>query len=464
VKAPGATAFEVLDALGLCRLEKRSGDLDGAVPLRVAQACVPFLEGNAFGFQVNLLRSIELRRSLGRVTVEVGAAHRDALAAAHRAAVPRLLAQGFLARGWEATLAGGFVKVERAGLGRARVRLWTGLCVHPDAGVWLRVSATANRRNRFVAVEEHLIPDEGGFVPVILDLTLSADAPDRVRFEGEIATVAPLAPGARIEEVGLVEAPEIGEAHAAFYDAAYFAQKKGEPTRKYRKLKPLPDEVAGGEEAARCRVVTAGPGAHTVTRAARLVGAAGPGAMGRGAMGLGAAGPGAVGPGAGGSDAEAGVARVVFRNLVPFEARYDGYTLAIEPDRRALEAGARAVEETFAAALGPEFQAQHRGALWYLTKYFTPHPPGEPHFFVKPWAFMQTPPGWSCLVEGVNGAGYDVLRGVVATDVFHATPAVFQVLRVGEPIRVAAGEPLLHVVPVPRRLLAAGFREAKFRD
>ena len=98
--------------------------------------------------------------------------------------------------------------------------------------------------------------------------------------------------------------------------------------------------------------------------------------------------------------------------------------------------------------------------MWYFTKYFTHHPPGEPHFFVKPWAFVQTPPGWSCLLEGVHGDGFDVLRGVVATDMFYATPAVFQVYRTGEPIRVRFGEPLLHVMPIPRRLLQAGFRQA----
>ncbi len=32
----------------------------------------------------------------------------------------------------------------------------------PDAGVWLRVSATANRRNRFIDVEEQFIADDGG--------------------------------------------------------------------------------------------------------------------------------------------------------------------------------------------------------------------------------------------------------------------------------------------------------------
>jgi hypothetical protein len=440
VKAPATTAFEVLDALGLARLEKRSGDLDGAVPLRVAQACVPLLEGNAFGFQVSLQRPIELKKSLGRITVEIAAPHREALAAAHRAALPRLAAQGFLARDgrWHAALAGGVVTTPRAGLGPARVRLWTGLLARPDRGVWLRVSATANRRNRLVEIDEHFIADDGAFVPIMLEITLRPDAPDRVRLEGEIATIAPIAPGARLDEIPLADAPAIGEAHAAFYDAAYFAAKKGDPTRKYRKMK-LPEPA---DEAA-SRVITCGPSAHTITTAARVAGADGPASQPR---------------------SDAPIARVVFANLVPFAARFDGLTLAIEPDRRALDAGARAVEQAFSAALGPSFVEQHRGALWYLTKYFTPHPPGEPHFFVKPWAFVQTPPGWSSLLEGVHGDGFDVLRGVVATDVFHATPAVFHVHRTGDPIEVAARAPLVHVLPIPRRLLDAGFREARFRD
>ena len=53
------SVFEVGDVLdGLFRLEKRSPTLRGSVPLRVAQACVPLLQGNAFGLQV-VLRSEE---------------------------------------------------------------------------------------------------------------------------------------------------------------------------------------------------------------------------------------------------------------------------------------------------------------------------------------------------------------------------------------------------------------------
>jgi hypothetical protein len=42
-------------------------------------------------------------------------------------------------------------------------------------------------------------------------------------------------------------------------------------------------------------------------------------------------------------------------------------------------------------------------------------------------------------------------------------PAVFQVHRAGLPIRVGSGEPLLRVMPIPRRLLEAGFRLALLR-
>ena len=276
------------------------------------------------------------------------------------------------------------------------MRLWTGLLVRPDAGVWLRVSATANRRNRFIEVEEQFIADDGVLVPLVLDIKLRTDAPDRVRLEGEIGTVAPVAPGARIDDVPLAEAPEIGAAQAAFFDAAYFETKAGGPTRKYRKMKPPPVTLESDAQV-RCRVINFGPDAHSITGS---------------------------------------IPRVVFSNIVPFEASFDGYTLAVELDQRVLRAGAREVERTFAEALGPTFLGKNRHAMGCITRYVTHHPPGEPHFFVTPWAFVQTPPGWSCLLEGVHGDGFDVLRGVVATDMFYATPAVFQVYRTGEPIRV----------------------------
>ena len=194
-----------------------------------------------------------------------------------------------------------------------------------------------------------------------------------------------------------------------------------------------------------CRVVVAGPARFDVVRDAVFLTGSGPSLEKR--------------------PAEARrLESIVFRNHPAFTALYDGHTLALAYDRRALATAARAVERTWAEAFGEGFVTGHRGALLYLTKYFTPHPPGEPHFFVKPWAFTLTPPGWSSLIEGFHGDGYDVMRGVISTDVFHATPAVFHVRREGSAIRVGDGAPLLRVLPIPRRLLAAGFRTVALPD
>ncbi|WP_437512011.1 hypothetical protein [Sorangium sp. So ce1099] len=459
VAAAGEACFEVLDALGLCRLTRRTGDLDGAVPLRVAKACVPLLEGNAFGLQITLARPIEVQRRLGSLRAEPAGEGGEALLRAHRAALPRLVSQGFLAPegAWHRALRGGLAWACRKGLGPPRLRLWTGLLVRPDPGVWLRVAGAANRRNVLIEVSEAYLADESAFVPLVVELRLRDEAPRSLRLEGEIGCIAPVRPDVEVEACGLAEAPEVGRAHAEFYDARYFAVKKGEVTRKYRRL--VGDKARAGDRAragegsagggegvspARARLVVAGPGAPEIDEVTEVTTAAGPDPV----------------PWRGG----ARLASVVVRNAVPFRATFDGHTLAVAPEAPRLAEGAAAVERTFARVYGDDFLAANRGALWYLTKYFTPHPPGEPHFFVKPWAFTRTPPGWSSLLEGAHGDGYDVMRGVVATDAFFATPAVFHVRRIGAPIEVPEGAPLLRVLPIPRDLLRAGFREARFLD
>lgn len=447
VAAAGEACFEVLDALGLCRLTRRAGDLDGAVPLRVAKACTPLLEGNAFGLQITLTQPLEIQRRLGgALRAEALGEAGEALLRAHRAALPRLVSQGFLAPegAWHRALRGGFAWTRRTGLQRPRLRLWTGLLVRPDPGLWLRVASAANRRNLLIEVSEAFLAEDRAFVPLVVELRLRAEAPDRLRLEGEIGCIAPVLPDVQIEAHPLAEDPEVGRAHAAFYDAQYFAVKKGEVTRKYRRLV---GRARGGESAgpARGRLIVAGPAAPEIAEVTEVTTAAGPDPV----------------PHVGGARR---LASLVVKNAVPFRASFDGHTLAIAPEAPRLAEGARAVERTFAEVFGEAFVAAHRGALWYLTKYFTPHPPGEPHFFVKPWAFVRTAPGWSSLLEGVHGEGYDVMRGVVATDVFFATPAVFHVHRIGAPIEVPEGAPLLRVLPIPRALLRAGFRQARFLD
>jgi hypothetical protein len=435
-----APAFDMLDALGIARLVKRTPTLDGTVPVRVAQACAPLLEGNAFGWQIVLEKPLIVRSAWGRGS----ARFEDGEGVARRvdAAVPRLTAQGFLASGgaWAGALR------HAARIERGVVRVWTGLLVRPARGVWLRLSSAANRRDRRFSVRETFFADANALTPVVLDLDI--EVPGEVRLSGEIACVAPLAPGLAFERTPLRVAKEIGRAHVAFYDAAYFAKKRDDVTRKYRRLISARDAHERELDPAAptsARLVDTGSAPIDLASVDRFLG------------------PRSTLASASSPDG-ARLAHAIVKNIVPFRARFDGHTLAVDADEHALAAAARAIESTWRAAFGDAFLRKHKGALLYLTKYFTPHPPGEPHFFVKPPAFIQTPTGWSTLLEPIHGDGYDILRGVVRTDRFFATPAVFALHGSDRAIHVPAGAPLLRLLPVRRDLLEAPWRALAWAD
>jgi hypothetical protein len=269
-------------------------------------------------------------------------------------------------------------------------------------------------------------------VPLVLELE---DFLDGTRLEGEIATLVPVVPDVRVALVPLAQAAELAEAHAAFYDAKYFATKKGEVTKKYRRvIGRAPRDEA--EAPATVRVAHfAGPRPEIV-RVSRVLG------------------PRSTSP----EPSSRSLDVIRFFNAVPFSAHFDGNTLDIVPERDALARGAREVTSALSATFGEDFIPANKGAVLYLTKYFTPHPNGEPHFFLKPWAFTETPAGWSSILEGARGKGFDVMRGVIWTDRFHATPAVFQ-LQPGVKIKVPLGAHLLDVIAAPRSVLAEGATE-----
>jgi hypothetical protein len=140
---------------------------------------------------------------------------------------------------------------------------------------------------------------------------------------------------------------------------------------------------------------------------------------------------------------------VRFDNLLACSLDWDGHEVELHYDHAALHELAVELRANFVSVLGRELVELHPGAIWYLSKYFTPHPVGEPHFFVKPWALTRVPHGWSLLLDGIHDASYDVLRGIVHADQFFATPAVFQLFELGRS-SVPAGRPLLHATPIPR--------------
>jgi hypothetical protein len=427
--------FEIIDALdGLFQVVKRSPTLDGSLPLRAAQACVPLLEGNALGFTLKLTRPARLERRLGRLRFVPGELWPDAELVQSRLA--RLAAEHLVpARG-----------AFRQAFGRAPALadrgvlwIWTGLLVRPADGIWARVGRPSNRRNLFVDVRETFAAP-GAFTPIVLGLAPHFGGGQKtIEIAGDLATLAPAMADLDLVVRELADAPDLGRAHAEFYDASYFSSKKKGSTRRYRKLVAKPVARQRGA----IEIVRAGPCPMIVARDGLVASAAEPIPS---------------------RTRDGAPPRVRFLNLVDFEARYDGKDLRLRFERDALRGHAAALERAWTELYGAKYLADHQGALFYLIKYFTPHVAGEPHFFVKPWAFVRTPPGWSSVVEGVAGDGFDVMRGVVETDRFFATPAVFHLHRLGAPIRVAAKDPLVDVYPVPRDVLGAGFTRTRLGD
>ncbi|MEZ4390273.1 MAG: hypothetical protein R3A48_04185 [Polyangiales bacterium] len=429
-------ALRVVD--GWCSLRRRDATLDGSLPLRVAQGCEPMLEGAAYGLQVALHTPLRALRRWGRWKVNElplglrverwgletpggrdGAALRRAEAQA-RAALPALVARGVV--GAEAAAGLSLVEVVRSPTTWV-VRLWTGYLVRVSPAARLVALRASPRRCVDLDLSPAALDAHLGWTPLVLDLELRRGA-EEVIVEGEVATLGVLPPSVPAREVTLDEAPDLARALLAFYDPEYFeAKRRGEVTRSYRRLPKAP----AGDGAPWVRVARGGPAELSVEP---LEGA--------------------------------GVTALAHRCAVDLAVRFDGQRVRLEADDAALQRRARAIEAAWSFVASPDDPAC-RGALLYLTRYMTPHPFGEPHFFVKPCALVQTPPGWSTLVEGVGVEGVgDTLRGVVRTDAFHALPAVFALPTGASKARLRRGQLLARLIPTPRAWTAPTLDERAF--
>ncbi len=391
------THFELIDALGAFDVGARDGTLGGSVPLRAAQACAPLLEGNAFGLQLRAREPLALRKGLRGLRAPESFVTRCAA-----------MAKVLVARG---LLSAAEAKVAALGLCRHQGADWlfTGLLVQPTPGLRALVLPAGARTSRALDVQSYdLAP--GAWSPLFLRLKLRPGVSSAV-LEGDVATLAALPAVPLVaKNATTAERAAMLSAHAAFYDARYFEDKKrGKVTRKYKRL------VQGNA-----------PSEATT-----------------GAITLAPLGPDLVADTAGALEVRA---------AFDFSVRYDGGTVQVsagDKDRARFAAAVRASVDPLLGALGHE----HQGAALYLSKYFTPHPAGEPYFFVKPPVLFRTPAGWSSVVLGRSFSSSEVLRGVVHTDMFHAVPQVFHVFEPFRDEHIAQHELLCTVHAVPRSLL-----------
>jgi len=426
------SAFELVTVLqGFTHLAKRSGELDGNLPVRAARYCGPVFEGSAAGFQIQVAQPMTVRRGRKRERAaamwdltppaleQVTARVNDALEAAVR--------EGLLARDgyWHRLLKGDALPVRGN-----RAFIWTGHLIRPRTGLWLLVGGAFNRRSR-VPVVEHVVTDPEAYVPLLVELDVRALDAKPMWIESELACVTPLSPRARMTKERLRPgAPELNQ-FASYFSEAHFETKGKHPTATYvrqqreRRVRAAPRGDA--------RLLFAGPDVHAVAEFRRFIGAEGFSAR----------------PGAPGE-----LQFALVRNIAPIQWRWQGQThSSFEVDSARLLPALRELWRATAGDTAPS-------AFEFLSRYALGEQWDQPYVQLQPWVFTPTPDGWSMLVDGAHHPpDYDGMRAVIATDWFFALAMVFR-LYAPSTVRIPFRAPMLRALPVPRQTLELGFTES----
>jgi hypothetical protein len=421
-------AFEVVTLVpGLSELKKRTGELDGNLPVRAARYCGPVFEGSAAGFQITLAQPMNLARSRGnvhcimteptlkQVTEEVD----DAL---ERGVKAKLLTRGGY---WHRLFRGNALPVRGN-----RVLFWTGHLIRPRREIWVLVGGAYNRRSR-VSVIDHVASDPEHYVPLVLEIDAREIGRRPVWLEAEIGCVTPLVPAVRMRKKQL--APGDTELHqfANFFSDEYFETKARHPTAAY--VRRQRENRVRAEPACDARLLYVGPDVHVIQEFARFVTTKGfartPSSLGTLQYGI-------------------------VRNIARVRWNWQGQTHeSFEVDK---QHRLPALESLWRATFGDGKQS----GLEFLRGHFVGEVWDQPYVQLQPWVFAPTATGWSSLVDGFHRTpAYDGMRAVIATDWFFSLAMVFRIFgpsKAAIPVRA----PLLRTIPVTRAALALGMKSS----
>ena len=422
-------AFEIVTLLpGFARLAKRSGELDGNLPVRAARYCGPVFEGSAAGFQITLAQPMTVRRSRrGKVAWDLTPPSLRIVTEQVDDALERGVRAGLLARDgyWRRLLAGDALPVRKD-----RILIWTGHLIRPRPGLWALVGGAFNRRSR-VPVVDHVVTDPERFVPLVVELDARGLGASPAWMESELGCVMPMVPNVRMKkqrlEPGAPELREFGE----YFSEAYFETKGQHPTAAY--IKRQRDRRVKAAPSCEARLLFAGPDVHSVAEFRRFVTATG---FSR-------------------SPVSPGVLQFgLIRNIAPIRWTWQGQThSAFDVDKGRL---LPALEALWKATVGDA----HPSAFEFLSAYVLGEQWDQPYVQLQPWVFTPTPDGWSTLVDGAHHApAYDGMRAVIATDWFFSLAMVYRLFGPSS-VRIPFRAPLLRALPVQRAALELGMQES----
>jgi hypothetical protein len=423
------SAFEIVTLLpGFATLRKRSGELDGNLPVRAARYCGPVFEGSEAGFQITLAQPMTVARDRkGRVGCDMTPPTLQQVTEQVDEALEKGIKAGLIARNgyWHRLFTGDAMPIRGQ-----RLIVWTGHMIRPRAGIWVLVGGAFNRRSR-VTVVDHLASDPDRFVPLVIEIDARGVTAEPVWMESELGCVTAIVPAVRIRKQRIsAGAPELRH-FGAFFSEKYFETKAQHPTAAYVR-RQRDNRVKATPECA-ARLLYVGPDVHEVREVTRFVT---PNGFSR-------------------APSSPGILQYgLVRNIAPTRWTWQGQThtrFEVKKDRHVPVLDAL-WKKTFGVACP--------SALEFLRGYMIGEVWDQPYVQLQPWVWAPTPPGWSSVVDGVHRApAYDGMRGVIATDWFFGLAMVYRIFGPSS-ARIPFRAPMLRTLPVPRGTLALGMRES----
>jgi hypothetical protein len=421
------TAFEVVTLLpGFSSLAKRSGELDGNLPVRAARYCGPVFEGSAAGFQISLAQPMTVARDRrGRVTCNMTPPTLDLVTEQVNDALEAGIKAGLIARRgyWHRLLQGDSMPIQGN-----RLLVWTGHMIRPRSGLWLLIGGAFNRRSR-VSVVDHVASDPDHFVPLVVEIDTRDVTSEPLWMEQELGCIVPLSPAVRMRKerltAGAAELRQFGE----FFSEEYFEIKGKHPTAAY--VRRQRDHRVPATAECDARLLYVGPDVHQIKEFQRHVT---PNGFSR-------------------TPSSAGhLEFAVVRNIAPARWTWQGQTHTL------FEVGTKRHVPDLESLWTQTFGDTHPSGLEFLRGYMMGEHWDQPYVQFQPWVLAPTSLGWSTLVDGVHAApAYDGMRAVIATDWFFALAMVYRIFGPAS-VRIPYRAPLLRALPCQRGALDLGMK------
>ena len=410
---------DVIDVLdGFFYLRKRSSTLYGDAPVRATQACPPFTEGSAFGY--------ELRYSGSGIAIEPEASTPvrmlDELTPGFDYTATVRRAQELLEPAWYERLADQWWW--RDAQDDSTLHVWTGLIARPEPACAARVTQLYNSPHLRLDIDEQVITDSERYTPLVLSVrVLGEAAPLRTAMSGAVASLSLLPAGSTLESALLHEHADCGARLLGYYDTAYFEQKLTDPpTRKYARLLREPDADAAIETQADALVLSPTTAAAERVRLSRW------------------------------QDGPA-FAEIQSPCRMAFTYLGRGFHVAMGDEWSACYADAKRAWTDLYGTAGADYldRTTYDGESCAHTT------PGPPVLVanIEPLQRFAAKPGWGLLFEGCSQTLRWGLRGCIRSSRFNAGVFAFQWFGTPTDTVIEAGATLGRVIPIPLALLEA---------